>query len=116
MNDGQNAEVFFREFVIAFGFLNGIWVAVGINPEAEIFNAFKAIIEIINPESGFSILFTILPLIIMFGTLFLIYALGGWIGIGAVVSGFVGGLLVLASPTISIIFLLVGGGARRHCN
>ena len=110
MNNDQNAEIFFKELIIGFGFLNGIWIAVGINPEAEIFKALKEVINTINPDNQFSILFIILPLIVLVGTLILIKAIGGWLGFAAVGCGFIGGLLILISPMISIIFLLVGWG------
>ncbi|MCK5723467.1 MAG: hypothetical protein KAI84_13100 [Gammaproteobacteria bacterium] len=110
MNNDQNAEIFFKKLIVGFGFLNGIWIAIGINPEAEFFKTLKEVIDTINPENQFSILFIILPLIVLIATLILIKAIGGWLGFAAVGSGFIGGLLVLTSPTISIIFLLAGWG------
>ena len=110
MNNDQNAEIFFKELIVGFGFLNGIWIAIGINPETEIFKALNEVIDTINPENQFSILFIILPLIVLIGTLIFIKAIGGWLGLAAVGCGFLGGLLILMSPMISIIFLLVGWG------
>lgn len=47
-------EYFLYEFVIGLGFLSGLWIAIGVDPEAEIFKAFSTIINTLNPNSGFN--------------------------------------------------------------
>ncbi len=105
----QVSDIFYKEFVIVFGFLNGLWAAVGINPEAEIFRAFKDVIDVLNPGMGISFLFTLVPIIILVSTILLIFFLGGWMGIAAVGCGFIGGLLIITSPIIAFFFLIIGG-------
>ncbi|PIN72142.1 hypothetical protein COT48_01665 [Candidatus Woesearchaeota archaeon CG08_land_8_20_14_0_20_47_9] len=104
------AERFVKEFVVLFGFLNGIWIAIGVNPEAEVFKAFRLAVEALNPTPGLSILFTLVPVLITIATLFGAYSLGKWISIGAVLCGFIGGLLILINPIIAILFLFAGFG------
>ena len=106
----KKAEYFVNEFVIGLGFLSGLWVAVGIDPQAEIFKTFATIIKTLNPNSGFGLLFFILPIIILICLILLTYFMGGKLGLVAVVFGFVGGLLILVSPWISMILLFIGMG------
>jgi hypothetical protein len=104
----KKAEYFVNEFVIGLGFLSGLWIAVGIDPQAEIFRAFATIIKTLNPNSGFGLLFYIILIIILICSILGTYFMGGKLGSIAVVSGFLGGLLILVSPWISIILLFIG--------
>lgn len=106
----KKAEYFVNEFVIGLGFLSGLWIAVGIDPQAEIFRAFATIIKTLNPNSGFGLLFFIIPIIILVCLILGTYFMGGKLGLVAVVFGFAGGLLILGSPCISIILLFLGMG------
>jgi hypothetical protein len=101
-------EYFLDEFVIGLGFLSGLWIAIGVDPEAEIFKAFSTIINTLNPNSGFNILFFVMPILILMGSILGAYFMGGKLGLVAVVCGFIGGLLILISPIISLIILIVG--------
>ncbi|MFA6089360.1 MAG: hypothetical protein WC755_05825 [Candidatus Woesearchaeota archaeon] len=106
----MDGKTFINEFVVAFGFLSGLWVAVGVNPEAEIFKAFSQVFQQLNAGVGFSFLFTVLPIILTLATLFGIYFLGGWIGVAAVALGFVAGLLIIINPIIAVILLFASLG------
>jgi hypothetical protein len=104
----KKAEYFVNEFVVGLGFLSGLWSAVGVDPETEIFKAFSTIITALNPNSGFDILFFVLPIVILIVSILGAYSMGGRLGLVAVGCGFIGGLLILLSPTISVILLLAG--------
>ena len=106
----KKAEYFVNEFVIGFGFLSGLWLAIGRDPQAEIFKAFATIIKTLNPNSGFGQLFFIIPIIIFVCSSLVTYFIGGKLGCVAVVFGFLGGLLTLVSPWISTILLFIGMG------
>lgn len=106
----KKAEYFVNESVIGLGFSSGLWIAVGIDPQAEIFRAFATIIKTLNPNSGFGLLFFIMPILILICLILGAYFMGGILGLVAVVSGLVGGLLILVSPWISIILLFLGMG------
>lgn len=95
---------------IGLGFLSGLWIAVGIDPQAEIFKAFDTILKTLNPDSGFGFLFFVIPIIILICLILGTYFMGGKLGLIAVTFGFLGGLLILASPLISIILLFLGMG------
>jgi uncharacterized protein YybS (DUF2232 family) len=106
----KKAEYFINEFVIGFGFLSGLWIAVGIDPQAEVFKTFATIINTLNPDSGFGFLFFVIPIIILICSILGTYLMGGKLGLIAVAFGILGGLLILASPMISIILLFLGMG------
>jgi len=78
-------EYFIDEFVIGLGFLSGLWIAVGFNPEAELFKALGMIINILNPNFGFNTLFFIVPTLILIASIIGSYLMGGKLGLFAVV-------------------------------
>lgn len=104
----KKAEYFINEFVIGLGFLSGLWIAVGIDPQAELFKALNTFLNYVNPESRLGILFFLVPIVILFCSIIGAYFLGGKLGLIAVAFGFLGGLLFLASPLISIFVLFLG--------
>jgi hypothetical protein len=106
----QAAEITLRELIVGFGFLEGLWLAVGINPEAEVISAFTGMLVELQASAGYIILLKILPIIAVIGTLVLIYHLGGKLGLVAVGCAFLGGVLILVSPIISIILILIALG------
>ena len=106
----KKAEYFVNEFVIGLGFLSGLWIAVGFDPQAEIFKAFDTILKTLNPDSEFEFLFFVIPIIILICLILITYLMGGKLGLIAVTFGFLGGLLILASPWITIILLFLGMG------
>lgn len=106
----KKVEYFINEFVIGLGFLSGLWIAVGIDPLAEVFKALATILNTLNPDSGFGFLFFVIPIIILICSILGTYVLGGGLGLVAVGCGFFGGLLILISPIISAILLVLGMG------
>ena len=103
----QAGQVTLREIIIGFGFLEGLWLAVGINPEAEILKAFTEVLVDLGTGAGYVFLLKILPILIFIGTLALIYSLGGKLGLIAVGCAFLGGLLILVTPILSVILIIV---------
>ena len=81
--------IFVQEFVIGIGFLNGLWIYTGVNPETEILKAFTASI----PEMS-SLLFWIGVLILTVIPIAATYLIGKWLGLLAVFLAFIGGILI----------------------
>lgn len=102
----KKSEIFFREFVLGVGFVSGFWIALGVNPEAVIFESFREVMETINPDSGFGYLFTLIPLLSTVCSLIGAYTMGGKVGIFALALAFVGGLVFLSGPLMSVILLI----------
>ena len=55
---------FVQEFVIGFGFLSGLWIYAGVNPETEIIKALSSVIKELSPDPMYSFMFWIIPIII----------------------------------------------------
>jgi hypothetical protein len=99
-------KTFLKEFIILFGFLNGLWVAVNFDPSAVIFKSVKVVIDTLYPTNGLAVFFVLLPTILLIGTLIGIYYKGGVVGLLAVGLGFFAGTLIFTLPTISIGLLI----------
>ena len=82
-------EQFVLEFVILFGFLNGLWIYSGVNPEAEILKAFTDLV----PETS-SIFFWLITLILTSGTIAAAYKIGRRLGLLAILAAFLGGIFI----------------------
>ena len=103
------ARGFVQEFVIGFGFLNGIWIHVGINPETEIIRAFSQVIQAISPSSGYSLLFWILPIILTISLIAGAYFNGGWPGLIAVALALLAGILLNPFGIFLLIIAIILG-------
>jgi hypothetical protein len=98
-------KTYFKKFVFIFGFLNGFWLAIGFDPRKEVIGLIFRYQEFFNPMIIF--LFGILPTIILLTMLYLSYQKAKFMGIGAVIFGFISGMLILTIPIVSIILLII---------
>lgn len=96
----KRTEKFLKEFVILFGFLNGVWFAVGVNPGAELLEVVLGMGEGLLSGSTLSFLATAIPLALLGVTLYFIFRKGGWLGFLAVGCAFVAGLQVTSAPKV----------------
>lgn len=103
----RRTGVFLKEFVILFGFLNGLWLALGVNPGAELLDVLVGILASLISGAPIRTLAALLPLLLLVVMLYLILKRGGWLGFLAVALAFIAGLSLLGAPTTSF-FLLVG--------
>ena len=103
MSDLQ--DKFVQEFVLLFGFLEGIWLRVGISPDEAILNALVEALKEINPDySWLAILIVISSIIFLIITILQALDIGGFLGIFAILLAFIAGILLLNQ--ISIILLI----------
>lgn len=96
-----------KEIIIGFGFINGLWFAIGTSPQDQILgflnkhsSAMPTLLQKIMP---------IIPLILMaitIITIISIYRRGRTFGIIAVLMGFVSGAVILKNWQASLILLL----------
>lgn len=118
MSNSKARKITLKELITGFGFVEGIWLAVGINPESEVLNALTNILVNQGVDTGSIFLLQILPIIVLLGTIFTVYIVGGKLGMIAVGCAFVSGLLILFSPIVTIILLLaalvLGGIAENE--
>ena len=105
-NGSSTGEIFVEEFVIGFGFLSGLFVNIGVDPEGLIYETLFNALAKINPDvAWFGILFTILGIIVLIMTIFGAFEMGGVIGLIAVFLAFLGGVLI--TTQIGWILLIV---------
>ena len=103
----KRTGVFLKEFVVLFGFLNGVWLAVGVNPGAEFLGVVRQTAESLLGENGWlEFLFAALPLVLFVAALVAIFRKGGILGFVAVVVAFLAGVLVVSEPRASFALLL----------
>ena len=98
MSINSKTELTLKEIITGFGFVEGLWLAIGINPEAEVLKAFTKILTDLGVDSGSLFLLKILPVIFLIATVLTVYRIGGILGLVAVGCAFLGGLLILLSP------------------
>ena len=96
-----------RELIISFGFLNGVWLAIGINPQTEIVSFFQQYLESLSPVM--KTVFIVIPIVLLLGTIFTVlkvYHHGGFFGALAVFVAFAAGYLVLKTPQLTAPMLI----------
>jgi len=98
-------EIFVQEFVIFFGFLEGIWFRVAISPEGAVIDSIVDFLKTIEPGYFLlPIIFVILALIVLIITSLKAFEIGGVLGLAAMVSAFMAGVFF---AQISVILLLI---------
>lgn len=107
---GRRTETFLKEFVILFGFLNGVWFAVGVNPGAELLEVILSMGEGLLSGETLAFLAVAVPLGLLAVTLYFIFRKGGWVGFAAVACAFLAGLQVTSAPRAMAVLLLVALG------
>lgn len=104
----RRARAFVKEAVVLFGFLNGLWLAIGVNPARTLLQVLEGIVARLTGGAPVAFVFTLLPIVLVAAMLVLIHKRAGWLGFAAVGLAFVAGLWLLVAPTLAF-FLLLGG-------
>lgn len=101
---------FAKEFVIGFGFLSGVFLSIGIDPQAEIIKNIIYVFFENNPDflGRSAAIFNIISILILIVTLYTVYKIGRNIGLLAILFAFTGGFLIISSFSTGIILLLIG--------
>jgi len=112
---GSDSGLSLRELIISFGFLEGIWIAIGVSPQDEVITLFADIVGSSDPWINF--VFRILPSILLVITVYIVYKMSGMIGITATFLAFIAGLAVIYSPLLTglliIMAMVIGKFASR---
>ena len=96
-------KYFYEEFIICLGLVSGLLLAIGIDPEAVIYDSILSLIKTSDLIFGF--IFYVIPLIGTVVSMLEAYNIGGKIGIIGVVVAFFGGLIIL--PPYSVVGVLL---------
>ena len=104
----QTNQNIVKELVVGFGFLEGIWIAAGVNPEGEVINAFIQSLQSLEAPASYIFIMKILPIISLIATLIWIYKLVGKLGFIAIAFAFLGGCLLIKFTFSALILLIIG--------
>jgi len=101
----KKRRILYQELIIGFGFLNGLWIHAGENPEAEIIKAFTDLI----PEMS-TFLFWLISILAIIFAVAMTFKIGRWWGLAGVFLAFIGGVFIDTSVGVwaLIIGLLIG--------
>jgi hypothetical protein len=94
---------FVRVFVIGLGFMGGFWIAVAVNPEAVMTNAFAEAAKSIL--AGSEILIWLVPIVALVTSVALAFATGGWLRLLAVVIAFIGGVVFMKYTVAALVIV-----------
>ena len=101
----KKAHRFIWQFVIGFGFLSGLWTAIGLNPENILINALGSAVTAQNSDPVLRTFFLLLPTIILVISVIGAYYNGRIRGLVAVLLAYVAGLVILTHLAAGLIVL-----------
>jgi len=102
----KRSTAYIWQFVIGFGFLSGIWTAIGIDPEEVILTLLGTVTGSLVSDPTIRQIFIILPTIILLVSVYSAYKKGKIPGLIAVVVAYLAGLSILVSLQTTAILLL----------
>lgn len=102
----RRSKTYLWQVVIGFGFLSGVWTAIGIDPEEVILNLLGTAVTAAYPDPTLRTLFIVLPTILLLWSVWQAYKKGKVFGLIAVILAYVAGLSILLSLTTTVILLV----------
>lgn len=100
----NHSKRFVKQFVLGFGFLSGIWVKIGFDPEDFILNYAHKALDFVFPGNILSPWFWIVPVLLLAVSIYGSYVNGKVLGILAVFIAFMAGL---SFPEMYFFVLLI---------
>ncbi len=100
----KNSKRFIKQFVLGFGFLSGLWIRIGFDPEDIVLGLAHKALDYVFPGNVFSFWFWIIPILFLAYSVFGSYKNGRILGILAVFIAFMAGLSV---PDLYFLVLLL---------
>ena len=94
-----------QELIICSGFLGGLWIYAGVNPETEILKAFTDLVPGIS-----SVLFWVVSIVLTVAPIWSAWHIGGVCGLVALLLAFLGGIFIGSIGIWLLIIALVIGG------
>jgi predicted branched-subunit amino acid permease len=101
----KKSHAYIWQSVICFGFLSGLWTAIGIDPEGVVLTLIGKTIGTLYPDPDIQYLFVILPVILLLLSIYQAWKKGRVPGIAAVIVAYVAGLSVLLSWETALVLL-----------
>jgi hypothetical protein len=101
----KKSRTYIWQFVIGFGFLSGLWTAIGIDPQAVILDVLGNVVDTVYSDPAIRSLFLILPMILLLLSVLGAYTRGRFPGLISVIVAYLAGLLFLVSTVTALVFL-----------
>jgi len=92
--------------VIGFGFLSGLWTAIGIDPEQVVLTAVQNAVDTAYSDSAIHTLFIVLPTLLLLFSIYGAYKNGKVPGLVSVIVAYFSGLLILNQTGLALVLLL----------
>jgi hypothetical protein len=103
----KKSGLFIRESVIGLGFLSGLWIAIGINPQTILLTLVERSADKVLHDPFIGFFFLVLPTLLLLLSLVTAYKRGRVVGLISVFFAYAGGLVVLESLYLSGILLVI---------
>ncbi len=101
----KRSRTYIWQFTIGFGFLSGIWTAIGIDPEEVVLNLIGTTTTGIFPDPTLRQLFILLPAILLIISVWGAYKRGKVLGLASVLIAYLAGLSILVALWTSLLLL-----------
>lgn len=101
----KKSRTYVWQSVICFGFLSGLWTAIGIDPEQVLLTLIGQTVNSLLPDPTLRYLFIILPTILLVISVWQAWMTGRTPGLIAVIIAYVAGLSVLISWMTTLVLL-----------
>ncbi len=93
------------QYTIGLGFLSGIWIAIGIDPQEVILNLVGTVTHAVIADPGLARIFIILPLVLLLASVWQAYRKGKMLGLASVLIAYLAGLSILVALWTSLLLL-----------
>lgn len=103
----KKSSLFIRQSVIGLGFLSGLFTAIGIDPEEAVIGIIGSSVQAAWPDPQVSVLFLLLPTILLIISVVTAYLKGGILGLVSVLIAYFSGLSIPGSPVPALLLLAV---------
>jgi hypothetical protein len=102
---GKKSRRYIWQVVIGFGFLSGLWTAIGIDPEGILLSFLEKAVDIVYPDPTIRYLFLILPTLLLIVSIIGAYSAGKMMGLVSVLIAYISGLLLVSRTGIALVLL-----------
>ena len=98
-------KTYIWQFVIGLGFLSGLWTAIGIDPQAVIFDILGNAVDTVSTDPVIRSLFLILPTILLVISIHRAYKKGRFPGLISVIIAYLAGVLLFVFTATALVLL-----------
>ena len=103
----KKSQTYIWQFVLGLGFLSGLWISVGIDPQAVFLNTLGNVVYTFYSDPTVRSIFLILPTILIIISILSAYKKGRFLGLISVSMAYIAGLVILVSTKTALVFLTV---------